>query len=347
MSSRPTGEPTTGAPTTVNEILSNEEIDTLLEMFRTEGPHVAEAVGAATPVAAPAARERIVSSVDLLKPNRLGREQLRGLGRYFESAGKLLSATISDRLRLDTRCDCVAVEQQRFQTWLEQLPGPVAIYQLKMAPFRLPVLFTASTSLLYGAVDRILGGSGKVNRVPKDFTQAEYTVADALVSPCLDRIRECLAEVVQLECQIERRFCNPSMAQVLPAQDVVLSVYFQASGDFLIGDLRLVIPFVSIEPLLDRLGRDVVARAEPGAFREALTTTVRGMPLEVVAQLGGARLRLRQLLELQPGDVVPLDTRLGDPVVLPVQGRPKFQGHIGRIGNRMAVQVADVLTAGA
>ena len=136
----------------MNEILTNEEIDTLLDMFRSEGaalgPEPAKGPGPRAPIADPAGR--VVSPIDLLKPNRLGREQMRGIERYFESAGKLLSATIGDKLRIETRCDCVAVEQLRFGSWLEQLPGPVAIYVVQMEPFRLPVLFTASTSLLYG-----------------------------------------------------------------------------------------------------------------------------------------------------------------------------------------------------
>ena len=329
----------------MNEILSNEEIDTLLAMFRAGG------AGAAQPAAAAPSVQQVpderVRDFDLLKPNRLAREQLRGLERFFESAAKLLSATIADKLRLETRCDCVAVEQVRFRTWLEQLPGPVAIYVVKMEPFRQPVLFTASTSLLYGAVDRILGGSGKVARVPKDFTAAEYTVADALIGPCLDRIVESLKEVIPMQWAIERRFCNPSMAQILPSQDVVLSVYFQVAGDFLIGDLRLLLPFVSLEPYLEKLGKDGVTRIEPGAMREAVGRSVRAVPIDLAVELGNARIRLRQLLELQPGDVVPLDTRIGTPAVVPVQGRPKFRGHVGRLGNRFAFQIADVMGADA
>jgi flagellar motor switch protein FliM len=324
----------------VNEILSNEEIDTLLDMFRA-GAVDDEVAGAPSGAAEPAGDR--VSEIDLLKPNRLAREQVRGLERFFESAAKLLSATISDKLRLDTRCDCVAVEQHRFGPWLEQLPTPSAIYVVKMEPFALPVLFIASTSLLYGAVDRILGGSGRVTRVPKDFTQAEYTVADALVGPCLDRIAESLEDVLELKWSIENRFCNPSMAQVLPSQDIVLSVYFQASGEFLIGDLRLVLPLAAMEPWLERLGKDTVTSFEPGAMKEQVTRTVRGVPLDVAVELGSARITLRQLLELQAGDVVALDARFGTPAVVPVQGRPKFRGQVGRIGNRLALRIADVM----
>jgi len=329
----------------VNEILSNEEIDTLLDMFRSEGGALEQEVAEPEPTMVPieAPDGRVVSPVDLLKPNRLGREQLRGIERYFESAGKLLSATISDKLRLDTRCDCVAVEQLRFASWLDQLPGPVSIYVVEMQPFKLPVLLTVSTSLLYGAVDRILGGSGKVKKVPKDFTAAEHTVAEALVAPCLDRICEALSDIVELKWSFVNRFCNPSMAQILPSQDVVLSVYFQAAGDFLIGDLRLVIPFASLEPLLEKFGRDSVSQLEPGAMRDRLGDSMRKMDVDLNVELGHSRIRLQQLLSLQPGDVIPLMTRFGQPAVVPVMGKPKFTGHLGQIGNRLGIRVADVM----
>lgn len=328
----------------MNEVLTNEEIDTLLEMFRSEGSIEPEPEKRpAAPVPTSEVDGRVVSAIDLLKPNRLGREQLRGIERYFESAGKQLSMAISDKLRLEARCDCVAVEQLRFGNWLEQLPGPVAIYVLQMDPFKQPVLFTASTSLLYGAVDRILGGSGKGAKVPKDLTAAEHTVAEALVGPCLDRICDALAEVVKLKWSMTRRFCNPSMAQVLPPQDVVLAVYFQVTSDFLIGDLRMVIPFQAIEPLLDRFSRDSVVALAPGALRDKIGANVRDLSVDVAVELGGARIRLSQLMDLQAGDVIPLTTRVGDPAIVPVMGKPKFTGHIGRIGNRLGVRVADVM----
>ena len=60
-------------------------------------------------------------------------------------------------------------------------------------------------------------------------------------------------------------------------------------------------------------------------------------------ELGTARLPMRQLMALKPGDVVPLDRRVGDPLVAPVQGKPKFVGQVGLQGNRMAFQVAGTI----
>jgi flagellar motor switch protein FliM len=67
------------------------------------------------------------------------------------------------------------------------------------------------------------------------------------------------------------------------------------------------------------------------------------MPVDLAVELGNASIRLRQLLSLQPGDVVPLQTRVGQPAIVPVMDKPKFTAHVGRIGNRFGVRVADVM----
>ncbi|MEZ5967094.1 MAG: FliM/FliN family flagellar motor switch protein [Planctomycetota bacterium] len=327
----------------MNEILTNEEIDTLLDLFRAEGGELDTDV-ASTPFAAAATPEGdVASAVDLLKPNRVSREHMRALERAFESASKAMTAAIGDRLRMDIICDCVATEQMRFQSWIALLTGPVAIYSLAMPPLEGPILLAANTSLLYGAVDRILGGSGRIERVPSDFTAAEYTVADAFITPCVERICDNLREVVELTWSIEGRVTNPSMAQVLPGHDVVVCAHFQISGEALIGDLRLAIPFLTLERYLGNLNDPGKMRVEPGAMREPIEDNVRHSSVPLQVNLGETTLQLRQLLGLSVGDVIPLRTRFGEPLAAPVQGRVKFRGQIGTLGRRLGFRITEVV----
>ena len=67
------------------------------------------------------------------------------------------------------------------------------------------------------------------------------------------------------------------------------------------------------------------------------------VPVELSVRLGSTNIPLRQLLALQEGDVVPLKTRVGEPVVAPVQGRPKFRGRIGVRGKHFAFQVTELM----
>jgi flagellar motor switch protein FliM len=82
-------------------------------------------------------------------------------------------------------------------------------------------------------------------------------------------------------------------------------------------------------------------------LRKQLERTVSTVGLELSVLLGGAQVSVRQLLGLKPGDVVPLDRRVGEPQVAPVQGRPKFSGHVGLLGNRVAFKVAGTLAKNA
>ena len=77
----------------------------------------------------------------------------------------------------------------------------------------------------------------------------EADVEFGVVKRFLATVKEkALGEVVQLKWGISNRFCNPSLAQILPSQDVVVSAYFQAAGDFLIGFGNIA--HVATEPVL-------------------------------------------------------------------------------------------------
>jgi len=214
-----------------------------------------------------------------------------------------------------------------------------------MPPLDQPVLLSATTGLLYAAVDRILGGSGEIVRVVKEFTAAEYTVADAFIGPCLDCISESLEEIFKLEWEIEGRHSNPAMVQIVPNHDVVLSVYFQASGDSILGDLRLIIPYAALEPFLCKVSHVTSSGFghEAGSMREAMAKNLEKVQLDLSVRLGEADIPLRNLLALSEGDVIPLNTAVGQDLVAPVQNVPKFSGQLGTRGNRLAFRVGSIL----
>ena len=325
----------------MNEVLTNTEIEALLDMFRAEEAHIESpraedfkrVAGADFPSIEP-----VVSKIDLCKPNRFTREHIASLERCAHDAARAIGATSSEKLRLEIQCECVGVEQQRFETLMNALTGSVSIYVLHLPPLDHLALLSISSGLLYAAVDRILGGSGRVQSVPNELSSAEYTVADAFVTPALDHICRSLEMIGDIDWEIEGRFSNVSSAQILGAHEVAASLYFQVTGDFMLGDMRLVLPHASLEPHLAKLGRSRVSgfNLEPGRMRSAVEGSMKGVDVEFGVQLGEAMLTIQDLMALRVGDVVTLDTRAGDHLVAPVEGVPKFLGRLGRKGRRLA-----------
>ena len=58
------------------------------------------------------------------------------------------------------------------------------------------------------------------------------------------------------------------------------------------------------------------------------------------AVLGKAEVTFEDVLKLQVGDVLKLDTRVKEPTVVFVGTKPKFLGRPGLVGRRKAVQLS-------
>src|SRR5690606_21325596 len=153
-----------------------------------------------------------------------------------------------------------------------------------------------TANLLHGAVDRILGGQGRIQDAPKDFSEAELVVADAFLEPIVARIAASMAGLLSIDIGIAGRFRPASLPRGLPAGDVVLSAHLQTGGEFLLGDLRLVLPYVALEPHLRSFGPAGIGRpgsgrqARPGSMREELARAVQAVPLDFTVELGDADL---------------------------------------------------------
>lgn len=333
----------------MKEILTNDEIDALLDLFQNEG--MPDELEVPEELAASGNAFRAggdVAPLDLLKPNRFTREQLLAISRIQEMVARKLGGTVSDRLRIEASCDCVAVEQLRFSTWLSLLDNPIGVYLLESPQSEQPMIMTISADLLYGAVDRILGGTGVVTTLPKDLSEAEHTVSDAVVTPILDQLLAGLGEIFPVQARVVGRHTNPAMAQVLPLQEVMLALHFQVAGNPLLGDIRLALPYTLLEPHLDSLSKSrylTVAR-RTGEFRDVLARTLGRASVQVGIELGIAEITLADLLSLGVGDVITLPTRPGDPVTVPVQGRGKFKGMLGVRGGRFGARILSTLAEG-
>ena len=346
----------------MKEILTNEEIDALLDLFKTEGAPDEEELlqeeealaergvwsGGAGPVlgASPGTKKKRVHKFDLFRPNRFTREQIQYLEKLQEVAALGLTSTLTERLGLAGLCECVLVEQQRFGPFLSSLRSPLALYTLEMKPSGKRALLAISCSLLFTAIEKIMGGSGEPREEERELTEVEYAVVEDLVRQMLQDIAGGFSELMEIEMEILARPRNLALAQVVGTQEVVLCVHFQVSGESIAGDIRIAIPHEALAPRLEGIdqaggGQKTVSES----FRESIVARLNQASVKVAAELGGVRIRLRDLVALRKGDLLVLDSRVGDPVLVPVEGKPKFQGTLGVKGRRLAVKVTRSLEA--
>jgi flagellar motor switch protein FliM len=85
------------------------------------------------------------------------------------------------------------------------------------------------------------------------------------------------------------------------------------------------------------------AAPQSDAQRRQIEALVREMPIDLTVTLGSSDLTLLDLARLQPGDLLVLQQKVGEPLPAAVGGTDKFRVWPGAVGGRQAVQIHTVV----
>lgn len=315
-----------GSPT----LLTQEEVEALLELVESERGAVPAGDGAAE-----APEPAAVSRRDFSKPGRLPRADYRWFQGEASHAATRLGEALGRWLQMEVRAECVSIEIQQYQGFLGALPSPCLVFPIRLAGDQAGALSLDSAAVL-AAVDRVLGGTGKARFVSRAVTSVEVPIAQKFAGCALEAFADGLADVATLE----RTPAGPPtvhvrQARYLPSETKCLVLSYTVAGDLAETELKLVFP-ASLFPRRHVAGETTERPAAP-------PPAIPSVGVEVAVRLGDTSIGLRDLLALEAGDVVSLDTDLGEPATLEVEGRPVATASVGTLDGSLAVQVDHLL----
>ncbi|GAF93892.1 unnamed protein product, partial [marine sediment metagenome] len=109
------------------------------------------------------------------------------------------------------------------------------------------------------------------------------------------------------------------------------------------GTMSLCIPFTVIEPVMDKIvTQGWLAYQRQLAAEDRSEDIARGLAATSVslqAYLAETTITVRELLTLQPGDIIQTTKPVSSEVILQVEGENKYAGRMGRYKDHMAVKI--------
>jgi flagellar motor switch protein FliM len=177
------------------------------------------------------------------------------------------------------------------------------------------------------------------DETPPELTALERIVVKHLLGLFTDGMAVAWAETLPFKPQVIRFETDPRMMMIANPSDVVILCSFEITGP-IDGRIHLGIPYAAVESakkLLTsppRLGGQRDAR-----FSTQLASELQSVKVELRVEMGRHTLRLSQLLSLQIGDVLTLNTSETAPLPVHVQGRPKMTGAPRIVGGSMAIEI--------
>jgi flagellar motor switch protein FliM len=201
-------------------------------------------------------------------------------------------------------------------------------------------------NVVFIIVDRLLGGLGKGLNKPRELTDVEATLLETVVWEVLSSLKESWSNIAALQPRLGDIAFTPQFLQVALSSDTVLTISFEIRILDSAGTMRLCIPEVVFEPIMGQISAQAYFASSRKALAPEQTREIRRqlerVQIPVIGQLGEAIVSIQDLVNLRPGDVIPLLRRSSDELEVVVSGKTKFFARPGIVGRRLALKVTRV-----
>jgi flagellar motor switch protein FliM len=321
------------------DVLSQAEVESLLSAMDGREPEVV----------ADAANSRIrqrdkISPYDFKRPERVGKEQMRSLQTMYEGFGRNFGAALSALLRTIVELRLTSVDQLTYSEFVFSLENPTCFNLINAAPLEGQLILDINLSLLFPIIDRLLGGgSDPTPPARRPLTEIELRLVSRITDLFCAEMKHAWENVLDLDLSIDRVESNPQLVQIVPPNEVVVLISFELTLGDARGMMNLCIPFNSIERISGRLSSNSwVGYGKKAATPESIqriSSQLRGSLVEVVVDLAETNVSTSDLIGLRVGDIIATEKDVNRPLVVSVEGRPKFHAQAGAFKGHKAIQV--------
>ncbi len=288
-----------------------------------------------------------VRSHDFNRPERVSKDQIRALAQLHEGFARSFGASLSGFLRTIVEVEVKDLEQLAYSEYIQSLPNPTSFNLIGFHPLGGAVCLEISPMIIYPIIDRLLGGSNEQSFLPKrPLTQIELRLVRKIVDRAMESLREAWSSIVPLECTLQEMETNPQLAQIVPPNEVVVSVGFDLRLGEQAGTMNLCIPFNVIEPVIDKLSAQgwYKGTGRNEVMRQRITKILRRAPVQAAAILAETRITVGDLADMNVGDVIVTDKAAMASVLLAVKGKRKFFAKLGQHKGRRALKIDRKIT---
>ncbi|MCU1739233.1 MULTISPECIES: flagellar motor switch protein FliM [Pseudomonas] len=315
----------------VQDLLSQDEIDALLHgvddgLVQTET----------------AAEPGSVKSYDLTSQDRIVRGRMPTLEMINERFARYTRISMFNMLRRSADVAVGGVQVMKFGEYVHSLYVPTSLNLVKIKPLRGTALFILDAKLVFKLVDNFFGGDGRHAKIEgREFTPTELRVVRMVLEQAFIDLKEAWQAIMEVNFEYINSEVNPAMANIVGPSEAVVVSTFHIELDGGGGDLHVTMPYSMIEPVREMLDAGFQSDLDDQDERwvKALREDVLDVAVPLSATVARRQLRLRDILHMQPGDVIPVE--LPEEMVMRANGVPSFKVKLGSHKGNLALQVIE------
>jgi len=318
----------------VSDLLSQDEIDALLH--GVDDVEEEEIDGAGAPG---------VAQFDFSSQDRIVRGRMPTLELVNERFARHMRISLFNMMRRTAEVSINGVQMLKFGEYVHTLFVPTSLNMVRFRPLKGTALITMEARLVFILVENFFGGDGRYHAKieGREFTPTERRIIQMLLKLVFEDYKDAWAPVMDVGFEYLDSEVNPAMANIVSPTEVIVVSSFHIELDGGGGDFHVAMPYSMLEPIRELL--DAGVQSDKGdtdvRWSKALRDEIMDVKVELRAKLLETELTLRELMELQPGDIIPVD--MPENLLVFVEDLPTFHAKMGRTKDNVALKITDKL----
>ncbi len=321
----------------MNKILSQDEVDALLKGVQTGDIETEKEHG----------DDSGVRGFDFASHERIIRGRMPGLEMVNERFARFFRNTISSAIMKYVDVNIQGVEMMKFSEFMKTIPMPSSINIFKMDPLKGYALFVIEAPMVFAFIEFFFGGGSAkyVKSEGRYFTLIEQKIIRKVVAMAMNDFAEAWKVVLPIAPEHTGSEMNPQFVTIVTPTEVIVKIEVHVEVEDFTGKLFFCIPYSMVEPIKEKLSSGLQGEKLEADQRwvSQLQHILLDSYVEVVAEIGRTELTVKDLLNLEIGNVIPIGTAVSDPLAVNVEAIPKFKGMPGFSRGCQAVKITKIL----
>ena len=281
------------------------------------------------------------------RPDKFSKDNLRALRDLHREFSKAISLVLSGYLRMRVEIEIVSVDQLTYEEFIRSMPSPISVGVFEFEPLSGQILLGISFEVISCIVNRMLGGVGNIDNQSRELTDIEKALAKKVINIIIGSLEDAWNTIVPVTGKFISLDDNYQSIQVATAGEIVALLTFevQISGKHF-GLFSLCFPYPVLETVLGHLSTQHIFQTKglvaSNDERLKMISKLNTSNIDVRVQFGQCNITLDDFMQLSEGDILKLDNKVEDDLIVKVNGEKKFFARPGIMKDQICVKITDV-----
>ncbi|MDD5660187.1 MAG: flagellar motor switch protein FliM [Actinomycetota bacterium] len=290
-----------------------------------------------------------INEFDFKKPSKFSKEQIRIFELIHNTFANLAETKISMTARDVLGISLIMTEKKIYSEYLASLKEQSLLVVLKSSVLDADIILQFSNLMFFILIDKILGGDGEAE-IKRDFTEIEMNLVEEIINIFIQSLDESWSTAEKMEFMMKNIENNAQYIRIVPLNEMCLVFNFKIEIAGKLGFFTICMPFISVKPVLDDLNKRSFYSGDPSFFskdrKERLSDGLNLVKIEMAAVLGCVDLNLKEINNLEAGDILRLGKKTSDDIEMLVEESKLFKIRPGKISNKLAVKIIEKFETG-